>query len=150
MNPPPRRAGYRVDLGGHMARCEANYRDVLQLLPGLEARPLRRRFNLPRGGVLSLSTVEQNPYTSTLEVTFPVHWGVAPLLRVQVYHDAALAEVVAWSRHRRPAPRYDYPNAAMFQRDEKRQWNAFLGEWLDYCLQLQERQCGEPAEDCEL
>jgi uncharacterized protein YqiB (DUF1249 family) len=31
-------------------------------------------------------------------------------------------------------PRYQYPNASMYQRDEKAQQNRYLGEWLSLCL----------------
>jgi uncharacterized protein YqiB (DUF1249 family) len=47
---------------------------------------------------------------------------------------ANLAEVLAWAEHKRLRPRYDYPNQAMYQSDEKLQINQFLGECLNLCL----------------
>ena len=54
----------------------------------------------------------------------------APRLTVRLYHDARLAEVTEASPFRRVQARYPYPNSQMHQRDEKAQWNRFLGEWL--------------------
>lgn len=133
-----------------MACCAINYRRLLCLLPGLDEGPREGSFGLPDGACLSLRTVVRNPYTSTLEVTAPASWGRAPVLVVQVYHDAELAEVVGWSRHRRPEPCHTYPNARMFQRDEKAQWNGFLGEWLSHCLSRGHCLHDPRTADCEL
>ena len=57
-----------------------------------------------------------------------------PCLTVRMYHDAKVAEVLAWEGHRRLRPRYEYPNRSMYQSDEKLQINQFLGECLSLCL----------------
>ncbi|MEO0442849.1 MAG: DUF1249 domain-containing protein [Pseudomonadota bacterium] len=54
---------------------------------------------------------------------------------VRLYHDATLAEVIAWQGQRRFQPRHEYPNPQMYQRDEKAQLNTFLGELLSFCLE---------------
>ena len=54
---------------------------------------------------------------------------------VRIYHDATLAEVVAWQGHRQLQPRHEYPNPKMYQEDEKAQLNTFLGELLAFCLE---------------
>lgn len=59
---------------------------------------------------------------------------VAPKLTVRLYHDARMAEVIGWQRHRYLKARYEYPNRQMYQSDEKAQFNQFLGEWLSHCL----------------
>jgi uncharacterized protein YqiB (DUF1249 family) len=46
-----------------------------------------------------------------------------------------MAEVVEWEGQRGLKGRYEYPNEAMHQEDEKWQRNKFLGELLSYCLQ---------------
>ena len=46
-----------------------------------------------------------------------------------------MLEVGAFQSHRRIAPRYDYPNPAMYQQDEKLRQNLFLADWLEHCLQ---------------
>lgn len=55
-------------------------------------------------------------------------------LDVRLYHDATVAEVIAWQGHRRFQARNEYPNRHMYQRDEKAQLNGFLGELLAACL----------------
>ena len=147
---------YRVDLAADMAECEANYARLAKLLPAdapASAHPARR-FGL--GQVeMSIAVVERSPYTTTLEIcqrprssgTVSFFARVAARLTVRVYHDARLAEVVAFASRRRVQPLYDYPNPAMHQPDEKSQWNRFLGEWLSHCLQhgfdLRESQTAE-------
>lgn len=53
---------------------------------------------------------------------------------VRLYHDATVAEVIAWEGHRRFHARNEYPNPKMHQADEKAQLNRFLGELLELCL----------------
>jgi len=58
----------------------------------------------------------------------------APELTVRLYHDARMAEVIGWQRHRYLKARYEYPNRHMYHSDEKAQFNLFLSEWLNHCL----------------
>lgn len=53
---------------------------------------------------------------------------------VRLYHDASVAEVIAWEGNRRFKARHDYPNPRMYHSDEKAQLNRFLGELLEFCL----------------
>jgi uncharacterized protein YqiB (DUF1249 family) len=62
------------------------------------------------------------------------HRYVMYSLDIHLYHDAVLAEVIAWQKHRRFQPKYEYPNIHMHQRDEKSQINQFLSELLAFCL----------------
>ena len=55
-------------------------------------------------------------------------------LTIRMYHDARVAEVCSSQQIFRIKPRYDYPNIAMHQCDEKRQINVFLSDWLLHCL----------------
>jgi uncharacterized protein YqiB (DUF1249 family) len=55
-------------------------------------------------------------------------------LDLRLYHDASMAEIVAFQRHRHLEGRYDYPNPNMYQRDEKIQQNRYLAEILELCL----------------
>lgn len=146
------RPRYKVDLPRQLAQCEANYLRLTKLLPLLDSDDLRE-FSLPMhkstsaGGLRVMIRVEDRaPYTTTVLVS---HGDIPscdipglspqalqmPELRVRLYHDASMAEVVCWQRHRGIKPRYDYPNRQMYQRDEKAQLNLFLGEWLSYCLE---------------
>lgn len=126
---------YCVDLAAAQAECEANYWRLERLLQAF--REEERCFALGAQLQMRICVKERSPYTTVLEIVQvqTVFAAVAPCLSVRVYHDARLAEVVAFAQLRRVLPRYDYPNPAMHQPDEKAQWNRFLGEWLSHCLQ---------------
>lgn len=131
---------YQVDLAAAQAECEANYARLQRLLPALARRaacPDRHAFGVGVDQQLHIAITERGPYTTTLEISQPPLGvpSLAPRLTARVYHDARLVEVVAFTSRRRVQPRYDYPNPAMHQPDEKAQWNRFLGEWLSHCLQ---------------
>lgn len=136
---------YSVDLADHMAECEANYARVTQLLPDLEASSEWQFGIHPPGSAptrLRISVSERCKYTTMLEIEqctgsspeLPDALSVATSFSLRIYHDARMAEVIGFNRHRRIQPRYEYPNDNMYHRDEKVQLNRFLGEWLSYCL----------------
>lgn len=135
---------YKVDLAGQQAECEANYWRLRKLMPGV-THTERWQFVVPAGAdrcQTRIHVLERSRFTTTVQITqlraSDSDWLEAPQLTVRLYHDARLAEVLAWEHHRRLQPRYEYPNRAMYQCDEKAQLNRFLGEWLSLCLQ-----CGQ-------
>jgi uncharacterized protein YqiB (DUF1249 family) len=126
---------YQLDFAAGQAECEANYLRLLRLLREFDAD--HHAFGLGVEGQMVIAITERCPYTTTLDISqsaLPLT-ALAPRLTVRVYHDARLAEVIAFANRRRIQPRYEYPNPAMYQPDEKAQWNRFLGEWLSHCLQ---------------
>ena len=131
---------YKVDLPLQMAECEANYVRLIKLVAHSAADEIR--FMVTRTDqqwLHLLKVIERSPYTTTLELSRVAvgtnsHWLSMPKLTLRMYHDAKLAEVLAWEGHKRLRPRYDYPNQSMYQSDEKYQLNRFLGEWLSLCL----------------
>ncbi len=139
----PVKVKYRVNLPLQMAECELNYAYLKKLLPSTAEKS--RSFLLSVGlqqWFYHIKTIESSRYTTTLQLTQTIEklrkkssdWLKLPCLTVRMYHDAELAEVLAWEGHKRLRPRYDYPNQAMYQCDEKLQINQFLGEWLSSCL----------------
>lgn len=139
---------YKVDLPLQMAECEANYVRLTKLLANRQLdssvnQPLELRFMIARGQqdwLHVLRIIERSPYTTTLELSRTAigessNWLALPKLTLRMYHDAKLAEVLAWEGHKRLRPRYEYPNQSMYQSDEKYQLNRFLGEWLTLCLE---------------
>ncbi|MBR9805457.1 DUF1249 domain-containing protein [bacterium] len=81
------------------------------------------------------SIKERSPYTTTvaIDIQHPQLESADKALTVRLYHDAKMAEVTT-PHGRQYAPRYDYPNPQMHQRDEKAQQNRFLSEYLSQCL----------------
>jgi uncharacterized protein YqiB (DUF1249 family) len=142
------RERYKVDLPLQMAECEANYLRLQKLLtqhfnkPAQDQTGDEYRFMVSYGSqqwLHQIRTLERSPYTTTLQLSqTPIvdssNWLRMPRLTVRMYHDAKLAEVLAWEGHKRLRPRYEYPNQAMYHADEKLQINQFLGELLTRCL----------------
>lgn len=138
-----RDGAYKVDLSAHLADCEMNYLRLQKILPPALQDGQLLRFEMGTSQ-LEITVIEQAPYTAMLELRLNRASGswTRATLQVRMYHDAALAEVVASKGGRPLRPRYHYPNSAMYQRDEKAQRNRFLGEWLSYCLR-----CGHSLEN---
>ncbi len=131
---------YKVDLPLQMAECEANYLRLSKLLARSAADDIRFMVaGTDQSWLHLLKITERSPYTTTLVLSRTAvgpasQWLSMPRLTLRMYHDAKLAEVLAWEGHKRLRPRYDYPNQSMYQSDEKYQLNRFLGEWLELCL----------------
>ena len=129
---------YQVDLSEHLAECEANYLRLKKLIPDLPNQDHRiLGIKLPGNcGEVIFTVIERAPYTTILTVAqcIPVWGHTIPEMTIRIYHDAQLAEVAACQQIRARRARNDYPNPRMLQRDEKRQWNRLLGEWLAACL----------------
>lgn len=148
----PNNRGYGVDIQGHHALCEMNFFRLLRLMPGRENGVSHWGFSVGHGqptgteqgaegedssGLInvSISIVDSAPYTTTVELQ---QTSFLPLLKkpkvlIRMYHDAEMAEIVGWDRHRHWRPHYLYPNTHMYQPDEKLALNKFLGEWLEFC-----------------
>lgn len=120
-----------------MADCEANYMRIQRLFPCMDAVG-QRYFQLPvlEKKVVKFSVIERCAYTDLLELSQGEDsaWLRVPTMRIRVYHDARLAEVISCDSQRSTKPRNAYPNDNMHQPDEKAQWNRFLAEWLSACL----------------
>ena len=134
---------YTIDLAGQMAECEANYARIMQLLPDIDsAESWDFGVELASGepAIFRIEVKERCKYTTMVDISQQLSsnalqpWSANPCFSLRVYHDARMAEVVAYDRHQRLRPSYDYPNNKMYQRDEKSQLNIFLGEWLSHCL----------------
>ncbi|SUZ67997.1 uncharacterized protein METZ01_LOCUS20851 [marine metagenome] len=131
----PRR--YKIDLVEHMAECDQNYARIVKLFPDhaeVDHRNLLLCFGEEVVNV-RLSVLERSRYTSVILLTQETS-SVAPSnsIRIRVYHDAKSAEVIEIQNQRRFEAIYGYPNPKMRQRDEKKQINRFLGEFLGFCL----------------
>ncbi|MGB0764417.1 MAG: DUF1249 domain-containing protein [Luminiphilus sp.] len=128
-----RRERYNVDIGDLHSLCESNYLRLLRVFPAYEKSNMTE---VATGHlVLVLEVVERTRYTTLMRVTQRGQHGLPAMgLDVRLYHDASMAEIIAFQRHRRLAGRYDYPNPNMYQRDEKVQQNRYLAELLESCL----------------
>jgi uncharacterized protein YqiB (DUF1249 family) len=134
---------YVPDLRRLGALCEGNYMRLARLRK-LEAGDHRAtEFELHSGeryfGRVRMKVLQRARYTETLlleQVHNAGRWLNNPLLTVRVYHDASMLEVISCYRDRQIAAVNDYPNRYMHHPDEKVQVNAFLADWLDFCLRF--------------
>ncbi|PID43995.1 MAG: hypothetical protein CSB48_03305 [Proteobacteria bacterium] len=142
-----KRKKYVADLRRLGALGESNYRRILQLTGDSETG-LAREFSLQSGetcmGVVSISLIERCKYTDTLYLE-QVHnsgkWLNNPRFTVRSYHDARVAEVISCFRHQRIEAVNAFPNKFMHHPDEKVQINAFLSDWLAFCLRFGHSSC---------
>jgi hypothetical protein len=135
-----RRQRHHIDLQILHAECEVNYARLLKIFPAI-AHAERRLIGISDPAQQTrryqFSVTERSRYTTALEIAeFGLRpaWGLSATFNVRLYHDASMAEVMAFQHQRNVPLRSEYPNRHMHLPDEKRQWNFLLGEWLVYCL----------------
>lgn len=144
------RNAYVTDLKTLQGECSANYVRLLRLVGdmqegqqrdiglGDEPEPVEAESAHADSALTLRLFIQQNaPYTTLVEVSQsgPLDRVVEqPRMRVHLYHDVRMAEVMDFQRERHFSGRYRYPNPRMHQPDEKLQLNRFLGEWLAHGL----------------
>ena len=126
------------DFAGLMALYESNYIRLRNLGPDLDAIPDTVISNAPGVLDLHLRILERCKFTTTLNLTyhFQDDEGMfpAPDMRVRIYHDARVGEVIACGR-RRGLRHAEYNRMHNnYTIDEKWRMNRFLQKWLGYCL----------------
>ncbi|MBK8509522.1 MAG: DUF1249 domain-containing protein [Candidatus Competibacter sp.] len=120
---------------------ECNYINIRRLIPVMPQRPVALSSRIPDGLALHFRLLERFRYTSEMSLTYWFGDGdqgfAEPDLRIRVYHDARMAEVLNGQPRRLPA--FDAEalhcqtanSVSLLQR-----WkiNRFLFKWLNYCL----------------
>ncbi len=139
------KASYKVDLRALHALCEANYARLLRLFPDYESRN-SYQFSLAAAQI-HFEVLERSRYTtlfrlqcflssssaSAVSAVAAADWLPPLRLEARAYHDAAMLEVVRFQSGGKTEGRYQYPNPAMHQQDEKLRQNSFLADWLAHC-----------------
>ena len=128
--------------------CELNYRRLLRVLPKTrQVGSIAWLFAGPGDqGSVELRVVEVTRYTSLVQISAarsgPI-WLDDIDIKVRLYRDAQMVEVVEWNRDR-TIPFVLSEASAMYARDEKWQWNLFLSELLSHGLRCSSRQLKAP------
>lgn len=116
--------------------CEENYRKLRQLIPALPFLSAGTVLLFQADPKLRVEVVERSRYTLLLAFNFRlIDWETAePALKVRVYLDVGMAEVVR-DLDRRP-PRYPSREPERSALRQKWRLNHFFSRWLDHRLQL--------------
>lgn len=118
--------------------CESNYHKLFRLIPNLQLLDKTAIGHTNDKPALHLSILERNPYTLTIELSHcfkqQLSELIAPAVKIRVYLDAQLAEVIR--DNDRPAVDrvYQNPGRALEIQEYKWRLNYFLQKWLDHCL----------------
>ncbi|MDZ7622348.1 MAG: DUF1249 domain-containing protein [Candidatus Competibacteraceae bacterium] len=122
---------------------ERNYINLRRLLPVMPPASTARISRVPESLDLHLRVIERCRYTSELILTYEFGRdqkavSAEPNLRIRIYHDARLAEVLAAHPRRHPTFSTDrFSNPAQIEIPPLlARWriNRFLFKWLTYCL----------------
>jgi uncharacterized protein YqiB (DUF1249 family) len=120
--------------GSLMDLYENNYIRFKKLVYDLESIDISAVSHVPGCLDVHIQVIERSKYTTTLRMTYIFDEGEAePDLKLRVYHDAGLIEVVAGHLHHGRQRLDHLPATAL-----KLKWrlNRFLYKWLGYCLYL--------------
>jgi uncharacterized protein YqiB (DUF1249 family) len=116
---------------------ECNYINIRRLITVMPPSQIYRVSRVVDSLNLHLQVIERFRYTTELSLTYHFYrdTGIVaePDLRIKVYHDARLAEVM--SAQRRNSPGFGI-SAEGAKTELRARWrvNRFLYKWLSYCL----------------
>ena len=116
---------------------EQNYLLLLAIIPGLKS-PQLSGHTINNGAIqMAISVAEVSPYTCllTLAINFDEYTQITPIqMKVRIYHDASLAEVVAYQQINQLMADFLLQPTPVMDVDNKRQANLLLHEALNYYI----------------
>ncbi len=117
---------------------EINYRLLLKLIPGISELPDEVLLLGDDSYAVTVSVVERCRFTTSITLNHDLKshdiFVVNPSVKIRIYHDARLAEVVACQQGSKFFAVYPFILAKVPFQNEKRDVNLFLREWLNHCL----------------
>lgn len=118
--------------------CESNYQKLFKLIPDLMVFKQTAIGLAPHHTTLHLEIIERTPHTLTMELGHCFNKNrnelMAPAVKIRVYLDAQLAEVL--SDHARAGVAQVFKDPGLSREIMNYKWrlNYFLQKWLDHCL----------------
>lgn len=129
---------YHYTIGDTINLYERNYVQLMAVMPQMRKLDSSVVLLVGQFGRLCLDVLESSPYTSVVMLTYQLgsgdRWVKDPQITVRMYHDAKVAEVIAYQQHQYMRPWYHDMGETRAVSPEKRQVNLFLSEWLSHCL----------------
>ena len=124
-----------VDFVSLMDMYEDNYIKLRKLIPDVHQINGSAISASPGHLNLHLQIVERSKFTTTLRLSYCFNDNgesrLEPNLKIRIYHDACLAEVMSGNLHHGRLVLDHLPADAL---KEKWKLNRFLSKWLKYCL----------------
>jgi uncharacterized protein len=118
--------------------CESNFRKIFQLIPDLLGLQENANGFAVNDSALHLEVIERTPYTMTVELSHCFGVGleelVEPAVKIRIYLDAKLAEVLSDHVRAKVSDVYKDPAQSLDIMNYKWRLNYFLQKWLDHCL----------------
>jgi uncharacterized protein YqiB (DUF1249 family) len=121
---------------------ENNFIRFKKLMAGLETINTTGVSHVPGCQSIYLDVIERSRYTTTVRMTYFFNDDerefAEPDLRLRIYHDVKLVEVVAGHLRRGPQHHDHLSSTAGPSTARMSKWrlNRFLYKWLGYCLYL--------------
>ena len=116
----------------HLTTCSANYSRLRKILCDFKNDSYTFEIlNNDRKSLAEFIVISRTPHTLSIEAKFKNNGLtlVNFLLRINIYIDAKLAEVISYQQEK-PVPFFSPPQFSQSQ-DEKYQQNRILTEWLE-------------------
>ena len=116
----------------HLTTCSANYSRLRKILCDFKNDSYTFEIlNNDRKSLAEFIVISRTPHTLSIEAKFKNNDLnlINFLLRVNIYMDAKLAEVISYQQEK-PVPFFSAPQFSQSQ-DEKYQQNRILSEWLE-------------------
>ncbi|EKE83695.1 DUF1249 domain-containing protein [Idiomarina xiamenensis] len=132
------RKSYSVDLSALQQLAERNYAAMLGLLPATLNVGDGQQIHVGEQLSYQLQVTDSARFTTDVKIrqVKPEAGWLSATIEVRLYHDVRMAEVIGNQGIRRLQARYQQPNPAMHQADEKHQVNRFLRDWLTLCQRM--------------
>ncbi len=119
--------------------CESNFQKLFSLIPDLCSFHNKATGETTNKPTLYLKIIDRTNHTLTVELTHcfdkNLESFMEPAIKIRIYLDANLAEVL--KDHQRPlvSKVYKDPRQSVEIMNYKWRLNYFLQKWLDHCLQ---------------
>ena len=119
--------------------CESNFQKLFRLIPDLCSFQYQATGKTTNKPTLYLKIIDRSKHTLTVELSHHFNRNlenlVTPAVKIRIYLDANLAEVLKDHARTDVSRVYKDPGQSIEIMNYKWRLNYFLQKWLDHCLQ---------------